>query len=113
MTSAGLVSGVSIWGMKMNASETKSMIISRSHIIHPQSPTLTVGGTVLKESDDFAILGVIFDDKMTFEKLLCLVSRATSQRLGIWRKSWRVCHERWSGQVRNYCGIIPHKIPLQ
>ena len=36
--------------------------------MHPQSPPLTIGGTVLKESDDLVILGVTFDSKMTFEK---------------------------------------------
>ena len=41
----------------MNASKTKTMIVSRSHTIHHQSPTLTVCGTVLKESDDVYILG--------------------------------------------------------
>ena len=51
--------------------------------MHHQSPPLTIGGTVLKESDDIAILGVTFDSKLTFEKHLRLVSRAASQRLGI------------------------------
>ena len=41
-----------LWGMKLNASKTKSMIVSRSHTMHSQSPPLTIGGTVLKESDD-------------------------------------------------------------
>ena len=36
--------------------------------MHPQSPPLTVGRTVLKESDDLVVLGVTFDFKMTFEK---------------------------------------------
>ena len=31
---------------------------------------LTIGGTVLKESNDLVILGVTFDSKMTFEKHL-------------------------------------------
>ena len=61
--------------------------------MHPQSPPLTIGGTVLKESDDLFILGVTFDSKMTFEKHLRSVSRAASQRLGILRKSWRVFHD--------------------
>ena len=54
----GLVK-VSEWcdlcGMKLNASKIKTMIVSRSRTIHPQSPTLTIGGTVLKESDDLVI----------------------------------------------------------
>ena len=62
--------------------------------MHPQSPRLTIGGTVLKESDDLVILGVTFDSKLTFEKHLRLVSRAASQRLGILRKSWQVLHDR-------------------
>ena len=44
--------------------------------MHPQPPPLTIGGTVLKESDDLVILGVTFDSKMTFEKHLRSVSRA-------------------------------------
>ena len=74
--------------MKLNASKTKTMIVSRSRTVHPQSPPLTNGRTLLKESDDRVILGVTFDSKMTFEKYLRLVSRAASQRLGILRKSW-------------------------
>ena len=35
-------------GMKLNASKTKTMIVSRSRTMHPQSPPLTIGGTVLK-----------------------------------------------------------------
>ena len=57
-------------------------------------PPLTIGGTVLKESDDHVILGVTFDSKMTFEKHLRSVSRAASQRLGILRKSWQLFHDR-------------------
>ena len=64
--------------MKLNASKTKTIIISRSRIMHPNSPPLTIGGTVLKESDDLVLLGLTFDSKMTFEKQLCSVSRATS-----------------------------------
>ena len=58
--------------------------------MQPQSPPLTVGGTVLKESVDLDLLGVSFDSKMTVEKHLCSVSSAASQRLGILRKSCRV-----------------------
>ena len=54
--------------------------------MHSQSPALTIGGTVLKESDDLVILGVTFDSKMTFEKHLRSVSRAASQWLGIVEK---------------------------
>ena len=53
-------------GMKLHASKTKTMIVSRSHTMHSQSRPLTIGGAVLKESDDLVILGVTFDSKMTF-----------------------------------------------
>ena len=39
-----------LWGMKLNASKSKNMIVSKSRTIHPQSPPLTIGGTLLKES---------------------------------------------------------------
>ena len=81
-------------GIKLNAIKTKTMIVSRSRTMHPQSPALTIGGTVLKESGDLVILGVTFYSKMTFEKHLRCVSRAASQWLGIWRKSWEVFHDR-------------------
>ena len=80
--------------------------------MHPQSPPLTIGGTVLKESYDLVILGVTFDSKMTFEKHLRSVSRAASKRLGILRKSWRVFHDRSllgdaSGVVScHFCSIV-------
>ena len=83
-----------LWGTKLNASKTKTMIVLRSHTMHPQSPPLTIGRTVLKESDDLVILGVTFDSKITFEKHLRTVSRAASQSLGILRKSWLVFHDR-------------------
>ena len=70
------------------------MRVSRSRTMNPQSPPLTIGGTVLIESDDLVILGVTFDSKLTFEKHLRMVSRAASQRLSILMKSWRVFHDR-------------------
>ena len=95
--------------------KTKTMIVSRSRTMHPQSPLLTVDGTVLKESDDLDILGVTFDSKLTFEKHLRSVSRAASQRLGILRQSWRVFHDKlligrcFSGfvlPVFEYCSAV-------
>ena len=86
-----LLGKVSEWcdlcGIKLNTSKTKTMIVSRSRTMHPQSPALTIGGTVLKESDDLVILGETFHSKMTFEKHLRSVSRAASQRLGFLKKT--------------------------
>ena len=77
-----------LWGMKLNASKTKTMIVSRLRTVHPLLSPLTLDGTVLKESADLVILGVTFDAKMTFEKHLRSVSSAAAQRLVIMRKSW-------------------------
>ena len=54
-----------LWGMKLNACMTKTMIVSWSLTRDPQAPALTIGQTVLEESDDLVILGVTFDSKMT------------------------------------------------
>ena len=77
MRLAGLV-WCDLWGMKLNASKTKTMIVSRSRTMHLH----------------LVILGVIFDSRMNLEKHLRLVSSAASQRLGILRKSWRLFHDR-------------------
>ena len=46
-----------LWGMKLNASKTKTMIVTRSRTVHPQLTPLTLDGTVLGESADLVILG--------------------------------------------------------
>ena len=56
-----------LWGMKLNESKIKTMRVSGSHTIHTQSHALTIGGIVLKESDDFDILGATFNSKVIFE----------------------------------------------
>ena len=94
-----------LWGMKLNASKTKTMIISRSCTVHPQLTPLTLDGTALKESADLVILGVTFGAKMTFEKHLHSVSSAAAQRLGIMRKSWQVVHDR-SLLVRSFWSFV-------
>ena len=112
-------------GIKLDASKTKTMIVSRSRTTHPQFHLLTIGGTALTGSDDLVILGVTFDSKMTFEKHLRTVSRAASQRLGILRNSWRVFHDKsllgrcfrgfvltvlvvlfWGGMHKSSCGRL-------
>ena len=50
-----------LWAIKLNSSKTTTMIVPRSRTMHPQSPPLTIDGTVLNEYDDLVILEVIFD----------------------------------------------------
>ena len=47
-----------IWRMKLNASKTNTIIVFRSRSMYPQSPPLTIGKTVLKESDDLKYLSI-------------------------------------------------------
>ena len=58
-----------LWGMKLNARKTKTMIVSRSRTVHPQSPPLTIGRTVLNESDDLVIFAVTFDSKIPLRSI--------------------------------------------
>ena len=58
-----------LWGIKFNVSKTKTMIVSMSHTMHPQSPPLTIGRTVLNLSDDHVILGVTYDSKRPFRSI--------------------------------------------
>ena len=74
------------WGMKLNAIKTNTMIVSSSCTMNPKSSTLTIGETVLKESDWRVILDVTFNSRITFEKHFLSVSRAASQRLSILKK---------------------------
>ena len=92
LTTARLVS-CNLLGKKLKISKTKTVIISRSRTMNPQSPPLTIGETVLKESDVIDMLGVTFDTKMTFEKHRRSVFRADSHRPGI-LKSYKVFHDR-------------------
>ena len=65
MTSLRLVSGVRLI-------KTKTMIVSMSRTMCPQSPALTLDGTVLEQSDDLVILGVKFESKMTLRSIFAL-----------------------------------------
>ena len=87
--------------MKLNASKTKTMIVSRSCTVHPLLTPLTLGGTVLKESADLVVLGVTFDAKMTYENHLCSVSSADRSLLPVlieatdqdWKQSKGCCFQ--------------------
>ena len=69
-------------------------MVSRSRTIHPQSPPLTIGGTVLKKSNGLDIFGATLDFKMSFRSIFSLFPWVSFLRLGIFRKSWRVFHNR-------------------
>ena len=76
--------------MKLNATKTKTMIISRSRTLLPSFPNLVLDGTVLEESSILTILGVTLDSKLTFEYHVRSLAKSVSQKLGIMRRVWRV-----------------------
>ena len=97
----------SLWEMKLNASDTKTMIVLRSRTIHPQADTLSPDGTLAKESAHLFILGVTFDTKMTFQKHLRSVSRSAVQRLGIMKKVWQAYNDRSLPLRPFWCFVLP------
>ena len=75
------------WGMKLNSSKTKTLLVSRSRTIEPPHPPLCVGNALLAESEFLTILGVTYDPHLTFEKHLSNVSANAARKLGIVRKA--------------------------
>ena len=79
-----------LWGMKLNANKTQSMIVSRSRTLVPNHPDLFIDDVVLHTCDSFKILGIVFDRKFTFEQHIRSVSSAVAQKIGLLRKSFKI-----------------------
>ena len=75
------------WGMKLNSTKTKTLLVSRSRTNNPPHPPLSVGNTFLAESEFLTILGVTYDSHLTFERHLLNVSANAARKLGIVRKA--------------------------
>lgn len=80
----------SLWGMKLNANKTQSMIVSRSRTLYPYHPDLHINNVILTTCQSFKILGVIFDSKFTFEQHVRSVSSGVAQKIGLLRKSYKI-----------------------
>lgn len=80
----------SLWGMKLNASKTQCMTISRSRTLYPDHPDLFINNIALTSCESFKILGVLFDSKFTFEQHLRSVSSFVAQKIGLLRKSYKI-----------------------
>ena len=81
------------WGMKLNPTKTKSMVISRSRTTVPPLPALVMDGVVLQRVNELKTLGVILDSRLTFEAHLRSVAAAASRTLGIMRRASRIFNE--------------------
>ena len=80
----------STWDMLINCGKTQSLIFSRSRTKYPLHPTLVLNDSVLSESSNLKVLGVILDSKMTFADHLRSLSSIASQKLGILRRANKV-----------------------
>ena len=75
------------WGMKLNASKTKTLLVSRSRTLVPPHPSLFIGNDKLAESESLTILGVTLDSHLTFQQHLINMSASAARKLGIVRKA--------------------------
>ena len=83
------------WGMLVNPSKTRGMLISRSRTVEPLFPDLLIDGSVVEMVSELKILGVIIDSKLSFEKQVRAIAASASMRVGILRKTMSVfsrCH---------------------
>ena len=69
-----------LWGMKLNANKTQSMIVSRSRTLVPNHPDLSINNVILQTCESFKILGIEFDSKFTFEQHIRTVSSSVAQK---------------------------------
>ena len=78
------------WGMLVNPSKTRGMLISRSRTVEPSFPDLLIDGSVVEMVSELKILGVIIDSKLSFEKQVRAIAASASMRVGILRKTMSV-----------------------
>ncbi len=76
------------WNMKLNASKSKCLCISRSRMLNSLHGPLLIDGAPLNVCDELDILGVRFDPKLAFERYIRRLVSAASQKLGIVRKAY-------------------------
>ena len=81
------------WGMLVNPSKTRGMLISCSRTVEPLFPDLVVDGTVVEMVSELNILGVILDSKLAFEKQVRAIAASASRRVGILRKAMSVSRD--------------------
>ena len=78
------------WGMLINPSKTRGVLISCSRTVEPLFPNLVIYGSVVEMVTELKILGVILDSKLTFEKQVRAIAASASMRVSILRKTMSV-----------------------
>ena len=78
------------WGMLVNPSKTRGMLISRSRTVEPLFPDLLIDDFVVEMVSELKIFGVILNSKLKFEKQVRATAASASMRVGILRKTMSV-----------------------
>ena len=78
------------WGILVNQSKTRGLLISRSRTVEPLFPDLLIDGSMVEMVSELKILGVIIDSKLSFEKQVRAIAASASMRVGILRKTMSV-----------------------
>ena len=75
----------SAWGMKLNPNKTHSIIFSRSRTALPQHPPLSLCRVELETSTFLKLLGIVLDNKLTFEMDIRNIDSSIAQTTGLIR----------------------------
>ena len=78
------------WGMLVNPSKKRGMLISRSRTVEPLFPDLVIDGSVVEMVSELRIFGIVLDSKLTFEKQVRAIAASAAMRVGILRKTMSV-----------------------
>ena len=70
------------WCMILNPNKTKAFVVSESRTVNPPHGDLVLSGISIPVNTEFAILGVKFDSKLTFEDHMRGIVSRVSQRIG-------------------------------
>ena len=96
---------MSALGLKLNPNKTQSIIVSRSRTLYPAHPDLELCGSSIAVSSYFKLLGVLIDDKLTFEKHIRTLASSISQKTGLLRKCYR-CFRDEDVIIRSFFAFI-------
>ena len=93
----------STWRVKFESSKSQAMSISRHHQQWPVAP-LEFGGVFVEEVTSLKLLGVTFDNKLSFSYHLRSVALRAAQRIGFLRKACAILDR--PGRLRAYKGFV-------
>ena len=77
----------STWGMLVNPSKTRGMLISHSRSAESLFPDLVIDVSVVEMVSELKILGAILDSKLAFERQVRAIAFSTSRKVGIFGKT--------------------------